>query len=43
MTREQAQSNIEVHGLDWTIKLLKKKKFCFTLAYFIIFGKAPRI
>ena len=41
MTRWQVQSNIEVHGLAWTLKHLQAKGCCFTLAYWLIFGKAP--
>jgi hypothetical protein len=43
MQRWMIQSNIETHGLQWTIEYLQSKGYCFTLAYFMIFGRAPRV
>lgn len=39
--RELVQDNIQTFGYYEAAKLLKKK-VCFTLAYWLIFGKAPR-
>lgn len=39
----QVKSNLETFGHFDTAKILKKKKIPFELAYFLIFGRYPRI
>lgn len=41
-TREQVQSNMEVHGIVWTAQWAKKRGVPFSLFYGMAFGKAPR-
>lgn len=42
MTRWQAQSNAETHGHAWAAQYLQSHGVCFTLAHWLLFGKAPR-
>lgn len=40
--RELTQDNVKVFGFHDAAKILRKRKVPFTIAYWMIFGKAPR-
>lgn len=40
--REKTQDNISAFGVADTAKILRKQRIPFSLAYWLIFGKAPK-